>query len=101
MEDQVAQRRRKLDELRSRGIAPYPNDFNPDSQAADVIARCGDLDGEGLLRLDTSYSLAGRVMARRSFGKAAFLKIGDRSAPGWTPPESRAFDAWICPRRTG
>jgi lysyl-tRNA synthetase, class II len=79
MEDQVAQRRRKLDELRSRGIDPYPNDFSPDSKAADVIESCGDLDILALEQLDTIFSLAGRVMALRSFGKAAFLKIADRS----------------------
>ncbi|MCG2633426.1 MAG: hypothetical protein J4A00_00675 [Gammaproteobacteria bacterium] len=36
--DQIQQRRQKLARLRESGN-PYPNDFKPDSRAADLLSR--------------------------------------------------------------
>src|SRR5438105_2585751 len=76
--EQAVVRRRKLHALRERGIAPYPNDFRPDHTAAEVHARFDAL-AEDALASAGPVRLAGRVLALRDFGKAAFLQLQDRS----------------------
>jgi len=71
-------RRKKLSAVRERGIDPYPNDFRPDHTTAEVHARFGTL-GEADLGAAPAVSIAGRIMALRDFGKAAFLHLQDRA----------------------
>ena len=78
--DLVAARRRKLDELRGRGVNPYPNDFRPEHTAAEIQSRYAEVGREALEALSDPLSIAGRIVALRSFGKAAFLHIQDRSS---------------------
>ncbi|MBI4515256.1 MAG: lysine--tRNA ligase [Deltaproteobacteria bacterium] len=77
--DLVATRRRKLAELRARGIEPFPNDFRPQDTAASVQASCGALSREELELQAGHASLAGRIVALRDFGRASFLHLQDRS----------------------
>jgi lysyl-tRNA synthetase class 2 len=72
----LLQRRRKVDALWEAGINPYPNDFKPQHTSADVIADYGDI--EQIDAVDVTFVVAGRILARRSFGKAAFIQIQDR-----------------------
>ena len=72
----LLQRRRKVDALWEAGINPYPNDFKPQHTSADIIAAYGSI--EQLDASDASISVAGRILARRSFGKAAFIQLQDR-----------------------
>ncbi len=74
-----SQRLNKLDELRAQGINPYANGFMPDATLADVASRHQDQDAQALEQVDVSYAVAGRIMARRDFGKAAFVQLQDRS----------------------
>ena len=72
----LLQRRRKVDALWEAGVNPYPNDFKPLHTSADFIAAYGDkeqIDAGGDL-----FVVAGRILARRSFGKAAFIQLQDR-----------------------
>ncbi|KAB0665124.1 lysine--tRNA ligase [Oryzomonas japonica] len=72
----LLQRRRKVDALWEAGVNPYPNDFKPLHTSADVVAAYGDTE-----QFDASgeqYIVAGRMLARRSFGKAAFIQLQDR-----------------------
>jgi lysyl-tRNA synthetase class 2 len=75
--EQIVVRRRKLATLRERGIDPYPNDFRPDHTAGEVHAR-HSASGEEALAAAPAVSVAGRVVAVRDFGKAAFLQLQDR-----------------------
>jgi lysyl-tRNA synthetase class 2 len=77
--DLVAARRRKLEELRGRGVNPFPNDFRPVDTAAGVQHRYGSQSREQLEHGTDSVSLAGRIVAMRHFGKASFLHLQDRS----------------------
>ncbi|HYD47075.1 MAG TPA: lysine--tRNA ligase [Terriglobales bacterium] len=77
--DLVAARRRKLAELRARGVNPYPNDFRPTDTAAEIHQRYADVDRDALEARRDALSVAGRIVALRSFGKAAFLHLQDRS----------------------
>jgi lysyl-tRNA synthetase class 2 len=78
----MEQRREKLGALRAAGVNPFPNDFRPSHTAAAVLAAHGETDAEGLAAVrdaGAEFALAGRVMALRSFGKAAFVQLQDRS----------------------
>lgn len=72
-------RRDKGAELRTEGINPFANDIRPKSTVAEIVKRYGDMDGPTLEKESEKHSVAGRIMAIRSFGKAAFLKLRDRS----------------------
>ncbi len=72
----LLQRRRKVDTLWEAGVNPYPNDFKPQHTSADFQAAYGDK--EQIDAKDDIYVIAGRILARRSFGKAAFIQLQDR-----------------------
>ena len=78
-QDQVVARRKKLADLRDLGCAPYPNDFRPRDTAADLLARYGATPGPELDAAPVVVVLAGRLMAFRNFGKAAFVQVQDRT----------------------
>jgi lysyl-tRNA synthetase class 2 len=77
--DVAAARRRKLEQLRARGVDPYANDFVPTATAGEVERRYGGLARDQLEGNAESLRLAGRVVALRDFGKASFLHLLDRS----------------------
>ena len=76
--EQVAERRRKLEELRQNGNA-YPNDFAPTAWAGELQAQWGDKDNAALQQETVMVKLAGRMMTRRIMGKASFAHIQDMS----------------------
>jgi lysyl-tRNA synthetase class 2 len=75
----IAQRLRKAEQLRALGVNPYGNAQAPAHLVHDVVARYGDAPAEAIAQDPGDWSIAGRVVAVRSFGKAAFLKVRDRS----------------------
>ncbi len=77
--DLIAARRRKLDELRGRGVNPYPNDFRPADTAAGVQQRFGARSREQLEGCTDTVSVAGRIVGLRDFGRASFLHLQDRT----------------------
>jgi lysyl-tRNA synthetase class 2 len=76
--EQIVVRRRKLATLREQGAPAFPNDFRPDQSAAEVHARFGGLADDAFASAP-AVAVAGRVIARRDFGKAGFIKLQDRS----------------------
>ncbi len=82
MEDKSAefyQRLEKTQSIRDSGVDPYPNDFKPASTCRAVKDEFDGLTAEELKGAARSTSVAGRVMAKRDFGKASFISIQDRS----------------------
>ncbi|MEE8423269.1 MAG: lysine--tRNA ligase [Thermodesulfobacteriota bacterium] len=73
----VAQRFKKLEELKKRDIEPYYNGFDVTDFADTITGKFGRLDNEALENSEDTVSLAGRIMSFRSFGKAAFIHIQD------------------------
>jgi lysyl-tRNA synthetase class 2 len=77
--DLIRDRVRKGEEIRARGVHPYPNDRKVGwttaaaRQAASGTAPA-DLEQKGI-RVD----VAGRIVASRGFGKASFVVIADRT----------------------
>ncbi len=75
----IAERRAKLAALRGQGIA-FPNDFRRDAYADDLQAEYADAErwtGEALEAAGRRVALAGRLLAKRIMGKAAFAQIQD------------------------
>ncbi|HUK65657.1 MAG TPA: lysine--tRNA ligase [Anaeromyxobacteraceae bacterium] len=75
----VAQRLRKAEELKKLGVNPFGNGYAPRHLALDLFARYGEAPADSIAQDPGDWSLAGRVLAIRSFGKAAFLRLRDRS----------------------
>ncbi len=72
-------RREKAATLRSKGLNPYANGIVPASTAEFINQKFAAVDAAGLETIDDKFSIAGRVIAIRAFGKAAFLQIRDRT----------------------
>ncbi len=70
-------RREKILALKEAGVDLYPNDVQPQNTTAEIFAQFGHSDGEALAQLINRFSIAGRLMAVRNFGKATFIKIQD------------------------
>ena len=68
-------RRAKLDDLRSKGIDPFPYAYDQKNFAASVVEKFKDIkEGE---ESPEEVSLAGRIMTKRGHGKACFATIQD------------------------
>jgi lysyl-tRNA synthetase class 2 len=78
-QDQVVARRKKLAELEALGERRFPNGFQPRDTAADLLASHGATAAADLDTTQVPASVAGRIMAVRDFGKAAFAQLQDRS----------------------
>lgn len=76
----IAQRLKKAEALRALGVNPFGNGWQPRHLADELLRRYGDQPAEEIAKDPGDWSLAGRVLAVRSFGKAAFLRVRDRSA---------------------
>src|SRR4051794_10929305 len=91
----IAERERKVAELRAAGANPYANGYAPSHAMAEVIAlfpdiqpppepdksaeRSGEKPAEVPLLSEDRFRIAGRIVAHRGFGKAAFVKLRDRT----------------------
>jgi lysyl-tRNA synthetase class 2 len=71
------QRRKKLDQIRTRGINPYPHRYHRSHTTQQAIALLKQKE-HGLSQAEEA-SVAGRITAHRPMGKIAFLDIRDGS----------------------
>ncbi len=75
----IAERRGKLTALRGQGIA-FPNDFRRGDYTQDLQDAYADVEqwtGESLEAENKRVTIAGRLLAKRVMGKAAFAQIQD------------------------
>jgi lysyl-tRNA synthetase class 2 len=77
-QEQIKQRRAKLNAIRENGIA-FPTDFRRNVVSGELIAEYGEKTAEELEQEPIRVKLAGRIMTRRIMGKAAFCHIQDMS----------------------
>jgi len=77
--EQRQQRIKKLDVLREAGVAPYGTRFDAKDRAGDLIRLHGQKTKETLEQERISCTVAGRIVALRRFGKAAFAVLQDGS----------------------
>lgn len=73
----IEQRKRKVFELRQKGLNPYPQNVKPAHTAGQIVKEYDVKSGPELEKLNNPCSIAGRVLFIRSFGKAAFVKLRD------------------------
>ena len=77
-QEQIRQRRSKLNEIRERGIA-FPTDFRRNVVVGELLAEYGEKSKEELEAEPIRVKVAGRMMTRRIMGKASFCHIQDMS----------------------
>ena len=69
----------KACDLLDAGVKLFPNTFEKLHDISWVLTTYGDLDEQDLSRAEPLAGVAGRIIALRSFGKAAFMTIQDQS----------------------
>jgi len=66
----ILQRHKKLNELEKKGIKPYDKKYKVNKNTSEIEENFNNLEGEGV-------SIAGRIMAIRTHGKACFADLMD------------------------
>lgn len=77
MNELVAQRHKKLAELRELGNDPFSNRFDPETTTAAIRESYDAVTKDELEAEHRFASIAGRIVAMRDFGKAAFVHVQD------------------------
>ncbi|GBD95750.1 MAG TPA: lysine--tRNA ligase [Nitrospirae bacterium] len=75
----VQERIKKLNRLRDAGVEPYGVPFAVKDRASDIIDRFGELSKEEIEERSEKFTIAGRIISFRNFGKTAFAHIQDAS----------------------
>lgn len=75
--EMLAIRRGKLDELRKMGMDPFGKKFERTHQAKAILDQYDPMPKEELEALAVHVAIAGRIMQKRSMGKASFAHIQD------------------------
>jgi lysyl-tRNA synthetase class 2 len=75
----LADRRKKVERLRTLGVDPFCQDFRPDHDIGQIVTHYGTWETSALEGLQDDFSVAGRIMGKRDFGKATFVDLMDRS----------------------
>ncbi|MDO9585797.1 MAG: OB-fold nucleic acid binding domain-containing protein, partial [Syntrophales bacterium] len=74
----LKKRKEKIASLVAEGVELYPNDVRVKDATLDILNRFSAMDAEALTGVEERFTLAGRLMAVRDFGKGAFVIIQDR-----------------------
>ncbi len=77
----LLQRRQKATEMAALGVNLYINDFKPLHSLRQALPQTAYDDPNSLLPTGM-FTVAGRIIAMRDFGKAAFLQLQDESGRG-------------------
>lgn len=77
LNEQRQQRIKKLEQLRETGVTPYGTRFEVKDRAGQLIKLHGEKTRETLEQENIPCTMAGRVVALRRFGKAAFAVLQD------------------------
>jgi len=73
----IQERLKKLEDLKTSGIEPYGGPFDVRDRAKDIVQRYGHLSREELESKNSECAIAGRIIALRDFGRAAFAHLQD------------------------
>lgn len=76
--DQELVRRKKMEDLREKGIDPFGSRFERTSNSQLIHTTYETSTKEELAELNLRVSVAGRIVTKRSKGKAGFMHILDR-----------------------
>ncbi len=76
--DQQLARRKKLDDLKQKGINPFGNAYTRDNNSQTIKDTYSSKTKEELENNKVNVSIAGRIMSKRRMGKMCFMHIQDR-----------------------
>ena len=76
--DQQLARRKKLDDLKAKGINPFGNAYLRTANSKSIKDEYSSLSKEELENNKVNVSIAGRIMSKRRMGKMCFMHIQDR-----------------------
>lgn len=71
LDEQIANRHKKLAALKDAGVEPYPHRFDHDLEPSGVQQRFAEQSAEELEQAALSLRVPGRVSALRSHGKTS------------------------------
>ena len=71
----IKERKKKLDELRSRGIEPYPYSYDTKHKTAEIAEKYKKLGKEQ--KTKDIVNIAGRLLSLRKMGKVIFAHLQD------------------------
>ena len=75
----IEERINKAEKLKSAEVNLYPAGYHTDITISEAVENFGKMDAETLEQDSNTYSMAGRIIALRDFGKASFIHIQDRT----------------------
>ncbi len=78
-DNQFELRKSKSRQLCEIGKNPYANGFSPENTARELLSLYSPLSPEEIEKKQQGFSLAGRIMSKRDFGRSAFFHISDRT----------------------
>ncbi len=78
--DQFEQRLKKLEQLRERGLNPYPHEYRSTATAAGLVEKYGNATAADLEAHKVEVRVAGRIVSYRLMGKAGFAHIQGNGA---------------------
>lgn len=73
-----AEKRKKLHNLREKGIDPFPHNYERTAQIFELHHKHGKIEAGEVLESE-QYRVAGRLMTKRPMGKAAFFNVQDQT----------------------
>ncbi len=79
MEEQFKIRLEKLKKLEELGVETYPYDFQRSHTITEIRNKFDQTKADELEKLETSVSIAGRIIAIRKMGKSAFMHMVDEA----------------------
>ena len=76
--EQELVRRKKMEDLRAKGIDPFGQKFERTSNSQKLKSEYQDKTKEELAEINAYVKIAGRIMTKRIKGKVGFMHIQDR-----------------------
>ncbi len=73
--NEIEERKKIVEELRKQGIEPYEYHYEINAHSKEILEKYKHLKPEEVT--DDYYSIAGRIMVKRDFGKIMFLVLRD------------------------
>jgi lysyl-tRNA synthetase class 2 len=77
LNDQLLVRRQKMNDIREQGIDPFGGKYERTHLTKEILSSYDELTKEELDPKEIEVQIAGRIMAKRSQGKAGFAHIQD------------------------
>ncbi len=91
-DEQYQQRQARLSELKEKGIAPYPNGLRVSHTARQILDLHDPKSKEDVEKIEDDFCISGRIILMRSFGKAGFWKVRDRTGTLQVFVEEKSLD---------